>query len=377
MQLFGGLGCAGCHAGSLMSDEQFHYIGVRPATDDSGRAVVTHLPGDVGAFRTPSLRNVALRPAYMHDGRFTTLEEVADFYDRGGDFTAPNKAPAIRPLGLTPVQKAQLLAFLRRPLTDPRVAAGTAPFDRPTLFSESALVPLTLSGGVAGSSGTPPQPVAIEPPLAGNPEFTVGVQGGPAGAQAVLVIDANGQVPTDQGIPASGSFARIATVLESDGLGGGYGSATLPIPGDTGLYGRMLYGRWYVVDAGANGGVASSPAFSMQVFGPSGSGTALAVTPAAPAPQAVRLYASQPSPFKASTVLRFDLSVASRARLVVYDLSGRAVRRLFDQDAAAAGSYALAWDGRDDAGRSVPGGVYFYRLETGRGDQSARVVRLE
>jgi flagellar hook assembly protein FlgD len=64
-------------------------------------------------------------------------------------------------------------------------------------------------------------------------------------------------------------------------------------------------------------------------------------------------------------------------RLAVYDIAGRAVRRLVDRDAAAPGAYSATWDGRDDAGRAVPGGVYFYRLETDGGTRSTRVVRLQ
>ena len=59
----------------------------------SARAAVTRQAADLGAFRAPKLRNVELRRAFMHNGRFTTLEEVVDFYDRGGDFNAPNKPP--------------------------------------------------------------------------------------------------------------------------------------------------------------------------------------------------------------------------------------------------------------------------------------------
>ena len=160
-QLFGTLPCAACHAGALMSDNQFHYIGESPATEDSGRFAVSHVPTDLGAMRTPSLRNVGLRSVFMHDGRFNTLAQVIDFYDRGGDFTAPNKDPRIRPLNLTPQQKAALVAFLGRPVTDTRVANGEAPFDKPALYSESALVPQVLSGGVAGSGPCVP-PAAVE-----------------------------------------------------------------------------------------------------------------------------------------------------------------------------------------------------------------------
>lgn len=373
-QLFGQLPCAGCHAGSLMSDNQFHYTGVRPAAEDSGRMAVSHSPADLGAMRTPSLRNVALRSAFMHDGRFSTLAQVIDFYNRGGDFNALNKAPGVRPLNLTPQQKAALIAFLSRPLTDTRVASAAAPFDRPTLYSESALVPQVLTGGVPGSADAPPQVVALEPPLAGNPEFTVGIFGALGGADAVLVID-EAEPPASGGIPESGSFARVSTTLQGTGSSDGYGSVTLSIPDDPQLYGKTLYGRWYVSDAAASGGVASSPAFRMQVFGTQGAGLPLAASLPS-SPRTLRLYAGQPNPFPASTTLRFDLFAASRVKLAVYDVSGRTVRNLYSRAAAMPGAYAVTWDGRDDAGRDVPGGMYFYRLDTDRGSETERVVRL-
>src|SRR5262249_45987854 len=133
-QLFGQVGCARCHGGALTSDNNFHYTGVRPAPEDSGRVGVTHNLNDLRRMKTPIPRNVGLRARYMHEGRFKTLAEVVDFYDRGGDFDAPNKDPNIVPLHLTAAQKQSLVAFLGRPLTDPRVAAGSAPFDRPVLY---------------------------------------------------------------------------------------------------------------------------------------------------------------------------------------------------------------------------------------------------
>jgi cytochrome c peroxidase len=373
MQLFGQLGCAGCHAGSLMSDEQFHYIGVRPAAEDSGRMVVTHQLQDLGAFRTPSLRNVALRGSYFHDGRFSTLAEVVDFYDRGGDFTAPNKPPVIRPLNLTALQKQQLLAFLGRPLTDPRVAAATVPFDQPVLYAGSTLVPEVLAGGTPGGSGAPPQPVAIDPAITGNDRFTVGVFAALGGAAAVLVID--DVEPAGDAIPATGSFARRAIVLGGAGTTGGFGSVTLAIPDDAGLRGRTLYGRWYVSDPAAPGGVAASPAFRFQIFGPHGiGGSTVAVTP--PARTGVRLYAGQPNPFTTTTLIRFDLQEASHVRLGIYDVTGRLRRRLVDRDYGLGGAYAVMWDGRGDDGQALAGGVYFSRLESDFGAQTSRVVRV-
>jgi cytochrome c peroxidase len=375
MQLFGQLPCARCHAGALTSDNQFHYIGVRPAAEDSGRVVVSHNLADLGAMKTPSLRNVALRRSFMHDGRFSTLEQVVDFYDRGGDFSAPNKDPRIVPLHLTPLQKQQLVAFLGRPLIDPRVAGATAPFDRPSLFSQSFLVPEVLSGGVAGGSGAPPQPVALEPALAGNPAFTVGVFVAPGGAQAVLVVD-EAEPPVDQGIPDQGSFARESVTLQGAGASDGFGSVTLAIPDDPDLYGRTLYGRWYVSDPGAAGGVAASPAFRFEVFGPRAAGVDVAVESPATRPLAVRLYAGQPNPFVASTLIRFDLLQPSRVKLAIYDLGGRLQRRLYERPFEPAGARAVTWDGRDGAGRAVPPGIYLYRLETEHETLSARVVRV-
>lgn len=376
--LFGALPCARCHAGALTSNGAFHYIGVRPAAEDSGRAAITHNPADLGAMKTPSLRNVALRASFMHDGRFHTLAEVVDFYDRGGDFNAPNKDPLIVPLGLTPPQKSQLIAFMGRPLTDPRVAAGTSPFDHPSLYSESELVPQVLAGAVAGSGGFAPAPVALEPPLAGNPQFSIGVSGALGGASAVLVIDA-AEPPPGAAVPASGSFARLVTTLEGSGAGAGYGSVSLAIPDQPALYGQTLYGRWYVTDPAAPGGVANSASFRFRVFGAGGQGV-LAVdggTPRPTLPRALTLYASQPNPFRPSTAIRYELFAASPVRMTVYDAAGRVVRKLVREPLQLAGSYVIVWDGRDDDGRAMAGGVYFYRLDAGASSQTRRTVKLD
>src|SRR5213080_2307881 len=190
--IFNNRGCNVCHAGNLFSDNAFHNIGVRPQTDDTGRFQVTGNANNMGEFRTPSLRNVGLRGPYFHDGHFATLEQVVAFYNRGGDFDAPNiNHNLIRPLGLSPQQQSDLVAFLRVALTDPRVLAGTAPFDRPTLYSESNRVPQITGSGTQGAGGNIPQATAIEPPLVGNPSFTLAVSNALGGAQAVLVIDSN------------------------------------------------------------------------------------------------------------------------------------------------------------------------------------------
>ncbi len=375
--LFVTLPCGACHGGPLLTDQQFHYIGVRPVAEDSGRFVVTRLGADRGAMRTPSLRNVALRPAFMHDGRFSTLEEVVDFYARGGDFNAPNRSPLIAPLNLTAQQRAQLVAFMRRPLTDPRVAAESAPFHRPSLYSESELVPRVEGAGVPGAGGAVMQPVAFEPPLTGNPDFTLGVTGGLPGALAVLVAD-DVDPASGSGIPAAGSLARLTTVLEAAGPGAGSGSVTFAIPPDPALEGRTFFARWFVSDPAASGGVAISPLVRFRVFGAHGAGALDAGNPPAPQmPRALRLFAAQPNPFRPSTMLSYELFAPAAVRLVIHDAAGREVRRLVDAPLQPAGVHRVAWDGRDDRGQAAPAGVYFYRVRAGSVVATSRTVKID
>lgn len=266
-QVFVANDCAACHAGALVSDNQFHYIGVRPVDDDLGRFVQTNNPPDRGAFRTPSLRNAELRAPYMSSGRFMTLEQVVDFYDRGGDFNAPNKDPRVRPRNLTPQQKANLVAFLKRPLTDPRVAAETGPFQRPTLFTESDRIPHIVGSARTGSGAIAPQIGAIEPPLLGNTNFTVSVSNALGGAAATLVISRTD--PGLQGSVPSGDFASHAIALGGAGNGAGTGSVNVNLGNDPALLGQVLYGRFYIADPGAADGLAITQAFRITVFGDS------------------------------------------------------------------------------------------------------------
>ena len=110
-ELFNGkANCAVCHAGWRMTDDGFHDIGI--AGTDRGRAGVS--PGIVQmehAFKTPTLRNVSQRAPYMHDGSLPTLASVIDHYD-SGFVTRPSLDTQMRRLGLTPEEKADLLAFL-------------------------------------------------------------------------------------------------------------------------------------------------------------------------------------------------------------------------------------------------------------------------
>ncbi len=260
-------GCAACHGGALTTDNQFHYTGVRPVAEDLGRFAVTNNNADRGAMKTPSLRNGQLRTAFMHDGRFTTLTQVVDFYDRGGDFTAPNKDPRIHPLNLTAAQKTALVAFLGRPLTDPRAQTESAPFDRPLLYTETGHVPTIGGVGQAGSGGAIPAIYAYEPPRLGSRNFTVAVDGALGGAHATLVISR-----ADPGIAASvptADFASMSTTLAGSGNGAGNGSVNVDLGDDPALVGVTLFGRWYVEDPNAANGLAITPVFAATVYGTS------------------------------------------------------------------------------------------------------------
>lgn len=145
--LFVGKGrCNDCHSGPYFSDEQFHNVGLKPATvatvfidlDDRGAGLDLTLaladplniqgsfsdgddgrlppkigPELEGAFRTPRLRCVAGRPSYMHTGQYRVLEDVVSFFSRGGEaFGYPGKNE-LKALALSPLERADLAAFLR------------------------------------------------------------------------------------------------------------------------------------------------------------------------------------------------------------------------------------------------------------------------
>ncbi len=133
--------CGECHIPPLFTDNEFRNIGVRPARDDGGRQDVTTAFEDSGKFKVPSLRNVGLRPRFMHTGEMRSLDEVLRHYRRP---RSPNLDPIVQG-GLRVGRRrggrggnglAPIIDFLQNALTDPRVAAESKPFDRPVLRSE-------------------------------------------------------------------------------------------------------------------------------------------------------------------------------------------------------------------------------------------------
>jgi cytochrome c peroxidase len=108
LQLFRGkANCTACHVGPNFTDERLHNTGV--AWRD-GR--FTDAGAGQGNFKTPTLREIARTAPCMHDGSLATLEEVIEYYDRGGN-QSPGLDAEIRPLRLTTPEKRSLIAFLR------------------------------------------------------------------------------------------------------------------------------------------------------------------------------------------------------------------------------------------------------------------------
>jgi cytochrome c peroxidase len=107
--------CVLCHNGPNFTDNKFHNIGVPqtgPLKEDLGRYNVTKRDADRGAFKTPSLRSVALTAPYMHTGGFKTLEEVVQFYDKGGE-AVQGKDVLMTALNLTDQEEKDLVEFLK------------------------------------------------------------------------------------------------------------------------------------------------------------------------------------------------------------------------------------------------------------------------
>jgi cytochrome c peroxidase len=102
--------CSLCHSGWRFTNDTFHDIGI--STKDLGRgSVVKDEPLMQYAFKTPTLRSVALRPPYMHDGSLVDLYQVVRHYEKGG-IDRPSRSPLVKPLALTDQERRDLVAFL-------------------------------------------------------------------------------------------------------------------------------------------------------------------------------------------------------------------------------------------------------------------------
>jgi cytochrome c peroxidase len=180
--------------GGRWHDIGFHNIGVRPVNDDLGIAAsdpsglaslsaaqlasMGQLPGTAvpagapvsvrGAVKTPSLRNVELTAPFFLNGGQASLEQVVDFYSRGGDFPSADVDPSLERASFSADDKAAVVAFLKS-LTDERVRNQSAPFDHPSLTVPNGMVMIdgvfteqTITIPATGASGGAPMPKFCE-----------------------------------------------------------------------------------------------------------------------------------------------------------------------------------------------------------------------
>lgn len=179
--------CDNCHVPPEFTDHVFYNIGLRPSSEDIGRMGTTGDQSDVGRFKTPSLRNVGLKASMMHVGWVTGVQDAIHFYnapafpefddetghtqyteDQSGIPTSNGGTVPYNDIFMpeftkngTPMQ-AHIIDFIVNALADPRVAAETFPFDRPTLRSER-LADLVSYIDCAGNPGEPPMPTQLTP----------------------------------------------------------------------------------------------------------------------------------------------------------------------------------------------------------------------
>lgn len=270
--------CAACHTdldpsvlvtGPVLDD--FRNIGVRPVAEDVGRFAVTNALADRGRFRVPGLRNVALRGSFFHNGSQQTLGQVVDFYARGGDF-ADNRDPLVDAInGHIFISDSLQLQALLNALTDPRVANGLPPFDRPRLWSEGPLALAEFGVGSVGSTGLPLRGEGLGAPYAGNQAFGVGVDSVAPGAFTFLLLDVAGS-PNPTTVLGQSLYVGQTPALQilpvgpaSVGPGGlGHASAVFHVPA-TGAFGTYWL-QWAAVDPAGPAGFVTSDALRFTVF---------------------------------------------------------------------------------------------------------------
>jgi di-heme cytochrome c peroxidase len=240
-------GCTVCHAPPLFTDNTFRNTGVRPIFDDEGRRVVSGNFDDGGRFKVPTLRNVALKRSFFHDGKRTSLAEAIHFYarkeqaalqrapdqllqknEKGGEDTVAygddpdqvqfvtNQDPAMADIHLTAQDMIDIQTFLEGGLVDARVQDEVFPFDRPSLASEhpdlvATVAPTPASVVTAGST------VVATPAFIGNDQFRVGLTGVAPGTPVRLITtwpDAGSPTFTDAtAVAPEGSDVGTATVF--------------------------------------------------------------------------------------------------------------------------------------------------------------------
>ena len=238
----------------------FHNTGIRPLAEDRGRQNVTQALADAASFRVASLRNVELTAPYFHNGSADTLANAVQLYNRGGDFHA-NQAPDTGPRLYTQAEVDALVAIMRT-LTDPRVAAGVQPFDRPVLGSQNGSLVSSLGSGDTTASGTL---VATAPwaPRLGESWFRLGLTGATHGTPTFLMWD-TAAIATpamwNLQLALTPSFQMLTTGPAQQIYPVAYGSVQLPLPLpiSPSLSGQVFYAQWLVLEPSQNWPAAAS-----------------------------------------------------------------------------------------------------------------------
>jgi hypothetical protein len=210
---------------------------------------------DAASFRVASLRNVELTAPYFHNGSAATLADAVQLYNRGGDFHA-NQAPNTGPRNYTQAEVDALVAVLRT-LTDPRVAAGVQPFDRPLLGSQN------------GAIRDVARPRRYDGPRHAGRVLAVG----PARRRSVVPARAHGRHARRADVPHVGhrgepgtpvlwnvqlaltpSFQVLTTGPAQACWIVPYGSVQtpLPLPNTPSLSGQTFFAQWLVLEASQN-----------------------------------------------------------------------------------------------------------------------------
>ncbi|WP_262484518.1 cytochrome-c peroxidase [Brumimicrobium salinarum] len=110
------LNCTACHSGSSFTNNSLQNNGIYAKYEDPGRYNITADSNDIGKFKVPTLRNIAITKPYMHDGEMETLKEVVEHYKTGGKQHF-NQSQHIQPFTLTNQEQTDLIYFLNA-LTD-------------------------------------------------------------------------------------------------------------------------------------------------------------------------------------------------------------------------------------------------------------------
>jgi hypothetical protein len=156
--------------------------------------------------------------------------------------------------------------------------------------------------------------------------------------------------------------AQIADIDKNDG-------------GKLEMLAKDLSGRVYLYDLNSTGPIEWGQ-FAHDARHTSRYGAPLTRDPYEDRPESVTLWQNAPNPFNPSTVIGYEIGYPSRVTLMIYDIAGRLVRRLVDTTQEP-GRYRVIWEGKDDRGRAIGSGVYFYRLEAGSLLMTQKMVLLK